>query len=96
MCNSRESNRTSRTLAATDVGREFYESGVHLLEEYEAATSRVGRGHVAPSGLVRAMVLSTLTRLYVVPRMGEFFDRYPNISVELLNFDRPANLIESP
>jgi DNA-binding transcriptional LysR family regulator len=26
--------------------------------------------------------------------MGEFFDRYPSISVELLNFDRPANLIE--
>jgi LysR family transcriptional regulator for bpeEF and oprC len=45
-------------------------------------------------GFVRAMVLSTLTRLYVVPRMGEFFDRYPSIAVELLNFDRPANLIE--
>jgi DNA-binding transcriptional LysR family regulator len=67
---------------------------VHLLEEYDAATSRVGRGHVAPSGLVRAMVLSTLTRLYIVPRMGQFFDRYPSIAVELLNFDRPANLIE--
>jgi DNA-binding transcriptional LysR family regulator len=26
--------------------------------------------------------------------MEEFFDRYPDISVELLNFDRPANLIE--
>jgi LysR family transcriptional regulator, regulator for bpeEF and oprC len=64
--------RSSRKVALTDVGREFYESAVHLLEEYEAATSRVGRGHVAPSGLVRAMVLSTLTRLYVVPRMGSF------------------------
>ncbi len=40
------------------------------------------------------MVLSTLSRLYIVPRMEEFFDRYPDISVELLNFDRPANLIE--
>jgi LysR family transcriptional regulator, regulator for bpeEF and oprC len=26
--------------------------------------------------------------------MGEFFDRHPSISVELLNFDQPANLIE--
>ncbi len=82
--------RSSRRVALTDVGRELYESAVHLLEEYDAATSRVGRGHIAPSGLVRAMVLSTLTRLYIVPRMGEFFDRYPSISVELLNFDRPA------
>jgi DNA-binding transcriptional LysR family regulator len=67
---------------------------VHLLEEYEAATSRVGRGEVAPKGVVRALVLSTFARLYVVPRMGEFFGRYPGISVELLSFDRPANLIE--
>jgi LysR family transcriptional regulator for bpeEF and oprC len=86
--------RSSRKFALTDAGREFYESAVHLLEEYDAATSRVGRGHVAPKGLVRAMVLSTFTRLYVVPRLGEFLGRYPDISVELLNFDRPANLIE--
>ncbi|MGB2668922.1 MAG: hypothetical protein WAK48_33375 [Candidatus Acidiferrum sp.] len=26
--------------------------------------------------------------------MDEFFDRYPDISVELLNFDGPGNLIE--
>jgi DNA-binding transcriptional LysR family regulator len=86
--------RSSRKVGLTDAGRQFYESAVHLLQEYDAATARVGRGHVAPSGLVRAMVLSTLTRRYIVPRMGEFFDRYPSISVELLNFDRPANLIE--
>jgi LysR family transcriptional regulator, regulator for bpeEF and oprC len=86
--------RSSRKVALTDAGRGFYESAVHLLEEYDAATSRVGRGHVAPKGLVRAMVLPTFARLYVVPFLREFFGRYPDISVELLNFDRRANLIE--
>ena len=46
--------RTSRSLTLTEAGRDFYEAGVRLLGDLEAAESRVGRGVVAPSGLVRA------------------------------------------
>ena len=42
--------RTSRSLTLTEAGRDFYESGVRLLGDLEAAESRVGRGAVAPSG----------------------------------------------
>ena len=48
--------RTSRSLTFTDAGRDFYESAVRLVGDLEAAESRVGRGRVAPSGLVRATV----------------------------------------
>ena len=49
--------RTSRSLTLTEAGRDFYESGVRLLGDLEAAVSRVGRGRIAPSGLVRATVV---------------------------------------
>jgi LysR family transcriptional regulator for bpeEF and oprC len=86
--------RTSRNLTLTEAGRDFYESGMRLLGELEAAESRVGRGRIAPSGLVRANVTPVFGRLYIVPRLGEFFARYPGVSVELVVTDHLVNLVE--
>ena len=85
--------RTSRSLTLTEAGRDFYESGVRLLGELEAAESRVGRGAIAPSGLVRANVTPVFGRLYIVPRLREFFARYPGVSVELVVTDHLVNLV---
>ncbi len=86
--------RTSRSLTLTDAGQEFYESALRLVGEVEDAESRVGHRQLAPSGLVRATVAPVFGRLYVVPRLREFFARYPEISVEFLISDRSVNLIE--
>ena len=86
--------RTSRSLTLTEAGRDFYESGVRLLGELEAAESRVGRGAIAPSGLVRANVTPVFGRLYIVPRLRDFFARYPGVSVELVVTDHLVNLVE--
>jgi DNA-binding transcriptional LysR family regulator len=86
--------RTSRNVALTEAGRDFYESAVRLLSDVEAAESRVGRGRIAPSGLVRATVAPVFGRLYVVPRLHQFFARYPEVAVELVVSDRPVNLVE--
>jgi LysR family transcriptional regulator, regulator for bpeEF and oprC len=86
--------RTSRSLTLTEAGRDFYESGVRLLGELEAAESRVGRGRIAPSGLVRATMAPVFGRLYVVPRLHEFFGRYPDVAVDIVVADRLMNLVE--
>ncbi len=86
--------RTSRSLSLTEAGQDFYESAVILIGSLEAAESRVGRGQAAPSGVVRITVAPAFGRLYVVPRLEEFFQRYPAISVEIIVSDRTVNLIE--
>jgi DNA-binding transcriptional LysR family regulator len=86
--------RTSRSLTLTEAGRDFYESGVRLLGDLEAAESRVGRGVVAPSGLVRANVTPVFGRFYIVPRLSAFFTSYPGVSVELVVTDHLVNLVE--
>ena len=86
--------RTSRSQTVTEAGRDFYEAAVCLLGDLEAAESRVGRGQVSPSGLVRATVAPVFGRLYVVPRLQAFFSRYPDVTVELMISDRTVNLIE--
>jgi LysR family transcriptional regulator, regulator for bpeEF and oprC len=86
--------RTSRSLTLTEAGRDFYESAVRVIGDIEAAESRVGRGRIAPSGLVRANVTPVFGRLYVVPRLREFFARFPGVAVELVVTDRLVNLVE--
>lgn len=86
--------RSSRTLSVTEAGREFYESSIRLLEDFDAAISGVRQGHAAPKGLIRLMASPTFSRLYIAPRMPEFLALYPEISLELVVSNTPTNLIE--
>jgi LysR family transcriptional regulator, regulator for bpeEF and oprC len=86
--------RTSHTVKLTEAGRDFFESSSRLLEELEAAESRIGRGLQAPSGRVRVSVAPTFGAVYLVPRLQEFFRRFPDVSIEVLGSVRTTNLIE--
>jgi DNA-binding transcriptional LysR family regulator len=85
--------RTSRSLTLTESGRDFYDSAVRLLEDFEAATAKIGRGQKTPRGVVRAAIPPTFGRFYVVPRLKSFLDRYPEISVEMTIPDSRRSLV---
>jgi DNA-binding transcriptional LysR family regulator len=86
--------RTSRSMTLTEAGQVFYESASRLVDEFDAVESLVGHGQSAPSGLVRVTAAPVFGRLYIVPRLPEFFARYPDISIELTGSGRNINLIE--
>lgn len=86
--------RTSRNLSLTEAGRDFYESASRLIDDLEAAESRVGRGQTSPSGLLRVTAAHAFSRLFIIPRLPEFFSRYPYVSVEMLVSERTSNLVE--
>lgn len=86
--------RTSRSLSLTEAGQDFYESATRLIDDLDAAVSRVGYGQSTPSGLVRVTVAPVFGRLYLVPRLWDFFARYPDIVVETVVTDRVVNLVE--
>ncbi len=46
-------HRSSRSIALTDAGRDFYESSLRILDDFESAASRIGRGQMSPKGLIR-------------------------------------------
>lgn len=87
-------NRSSRGLGLTPAGQDFYETAVRLLSELDEAEARIGRGQTAPSGLVRLATSPAIGRMYVVPRLPEFLDRHPGVSVRLDVSERHVNLIE--
>ena len=69
--------RTSRSIALTEPSRDFYESALRILEDFESATSRIGRGQTAPKGLIRVTVPPTFARLHMVSKLPGLFCRLP-------------------
>src|ERR1700731_1304116 len=88
-------HRTSRSIALTDPGRDFYESALRILDDLENATSRIGRGQTAPKGLIRVSVPPTFARLHMVSRLPGFFAAYPDMAVELAAAEGPTPIIEN-
>jgi LysR family transcriptional regulator for bpeEF and oprC len=86
--------RTSRGLSLTDEGQAYYEACLRLIGEFEGAEQAVGRGRASPSGLVRVALSAGFGRMYVVPRLPEFFARYPDLAVDIEISERHVNLIE--
>jgi DNA-binding transcriptional LysR family regulator len=86
--------RNTRSIALTEAGREFYHFSQQMLEDFESATSRIGRGVTAPKGLVRVGVAPSFARLHMVTKLAAFFARYPEIAIEFGTSESPATLIE--
>jgi DNA-binding transcriptional LysR family regulator len=86
--------RTSRSIALTEPGRDFYESASRILDDFENATSRIGRGQTAPKGLIRVTAAPTFARLHMVSKLPAFFAAYPDMAVELAATESPATIIE--
>jgi DNA-binding transcriptional LysR family regulator len=87
--------RTSRSIALTEAGRDFYESALRILDDFESATSRIGRGQTAPKGLIRVTVPPTFARLHMVSKLPAFFAAYPDIAIEMAASETPATIVEN-
>jgi DNA-binding transcriptional LysR family regulator len=87
-------HRSSRAITLTEAGRDFYASALHILDDFENATSRIGRGQTAPKGLIRITVPPTFARLHMVSKLPSFFAAYPDMAVEMAASESPTTIIE--
>jgi DNA-binding transcriptional LysR family regulator len=88
-------NRTTRRMALTDYGQEYYERSVRVLAELEDAEAAMRRANLSPRGRVRAVMPFSFGRVTVVPALGEFYSRYPDISLDLNFSDLAVDLIQA-
>lgn len=86
--------RTSRSVALTDAGRDFYQSAQRILDDFEKAASRIDRGQAAPKGLIRVAVTPTFARLHMVSKLPAFFAAWPDTAIELGISESPASIAE--
>jgi LysR family transcriptional regulator for bpeEF and oprC len=78
----------------TPQGQDYYEATVRILQDLDFVEERVLEGQSAPSGLVRVTLSPAFGRMFVIPRLLEFRDRFPDVAIEMEVSGRHVDLIE--
>ena len=86
-------NRTTRQLSTTDFGQEFYERCLRILADLEDAETALRQGSQSVRGRVRMVVPFSFGRVTLVPELNTFYERYPEVTLELHFSDGPVDLI---
>lgn len=84
--------RTTRKLSLTDAGRTYFDYGVRIVNELEAAERAVGSLQDTPRGRLRVTAL--LNAAWLGEIVAGYMQRYPEVQIELLCTGRQVDLIE--
>jgi LysR family transcriptional regulator, regulator for bpeEF and oprC len=87
-------HRTTRKVNLTPDGTEYLERCRRILAEVEAAEETVRRTRLKPQGKLRIDVPTEFGRRLLVPALGQFTARYPDLSLEVQYNDRVVDLFE--
>jgi DNA-binding transcriptional LysR family regulator len=87
-------NRTTRRQSLTDFGRTFYERAKNILAEVETAENLAAETQASPSGRLRVNAPVSFGMQSLAPRLPEFMQANPMISVELTLANRAVDLID--
>jgi len=87
-------NRTTRRVSVTPDGAAYYERCVRILTDVEETESVLAHAKSTPRGRLRVDVSGAFGRRFLVPALPDFFERYPDIRLEVGCSDRPVDLIE--
>lgn len=87
-------NRTTRRIALTDEGREYFERCRRLLADLEEAESALTDRRLVPAGRLAITAPVMFGRLHVAPVLTDFLAAYPEMRAELLLLDRVIDLLE--
>jgi DNA-binding transcriptional LysR family regulator len=86
--------RTTRSVALTDVGARYLERIKRILADVEEAEGSVRDERTRPSGRLVVSAPIGFGRLHVSPVMSAYLKRYSEVSGELRLSDRVINLVE--
>jgi DNA-binding transcriptional LysR family regulator len=87
-------NRTTRRIALTDEGREYYERCKRVLAEVDEAEAALSARRAAPKGRLRVTAPVMFGRLHVAPVATEFIAKHAAVQLDLVLLDRVVDLLE--
>jgi DNA-binding transcriptional LysR family regulator len=86
-------NRTTRRVSLTEIGRDYYERCVQLLQDLEEADEAAGAQQATPRGQLRIHCQQGIAR-FVAPVVTDFLARYPEASVDLRTGPTMIDLVQ--
>jgi len=87
-------SRTTRYVRVTEAGQRYLEDCRRILAEIEIANEAAAGINAAPRGHLGITAPALFGRLFVMPTIVEYLQRYPETEVEALFLDRVVNLVE--
>jgi DNA-binding transcriptional LysR family regulator len=85
--------RTTRSLALTDDGRDLLGHATRVLAALDEAETAVGKRRGSVSGTVRLSVPVTFGRQHLAPRLGRLLAAHPALDIDLLLSDSYRDLV---
>lgn len=84
-------DRTTRHVAATPDGDQYYQRCLAILADLDDAEAVLRDSE--PHGLLRIDAPGLLTRTFILPALPSFLERYPRIEVQFGQSDRLVDLV---
>lgn len=85
--------RTTRHVSPTPDGQAYIERCRQLLADAAEVDAVFGRQAAAPRGKLRVDLQGTLATHFLLPGLGDFSDRYPEVELEIGLGDRLVDLV---
>ncbi|MFB4357968.1 LysR family transcriptional regulator [Pantoea sp. BS_4] len=87
-------NRSTRFLAPTEVGRDYYEQIRQLIASYDALNDSILNSSKAPSGVLRISAPVTFGTQQLPDVLIKFVSQYPDIELDVRFADHLVNIID--
>ena len=87
--------RTTRRLRLTELGEEFYQRSLHIVEEADTARSILQRKQDKPSGRLRIYAPAEFTRVHFQDVLPAFAEQHPDMTIEVFTSDGGRDLVHS-
>ena len=85
--------RSTRSHALTEAGKRYYERCRQVLDTLEEARVEIRRTENDIAGVLRVAAPVSFGRLHIVPRLPAFFERYPQLKIDLQLDDGFVDLV---
>jgi DNA-binding transcriptional LysR family regulator len=86
--------RTTRSIAVTDFGQQYYEHCRRILQDIEVAESLAGQASGVAQGLVRVTAPLLFGRLHVAPLVAPLLAEYTRLEIELMLSDHVLSMVD--
>jgi DNA-binding transcriptional LysR family regulator len=87
-------NRTTRSLRATEAGVRYLEDARRILAEIVVADEAAAGINATPRGHLSVTAPALFGRMFVMPGIVDYLDRYPEVEISALFLDRTVSLLE--
>jgi DNA-binding transcriptional LysR family regulator len=87
--------RTTRSVQVTELGEEFYERCLSIIEEVDSTRASLQRKQDSPGGRLRIYAPTEFTRVHFEDIIPSFAEHFPDITLELFTTDGGHNLVDT-